>query len=826
MHRSRLLASFGLLVTALAAASSGCGNSASSTSTGTGGSGGTTGSGATGGASTSSGGDTTGSGGAPAGIQARFELPQSGAPAFLDVPFPSDLYLGANGLVGDIPGLDTYVKSGSSFLVAGLSALNGFGTTAGALFEIDDLTAGKPAAIDPKSLPATEADSTSAAATVMLVDLAAADAKSALVPARVDYHDDGGKARPLLVVYPARGVVLEEKHRYAAVLTTGVRTPDGQSVAASKTFAAVRDGAQRSTDAEKSYGDAIDALAKLVPALADRTKIAAIAAYTTNDASKELVAMRAGAMGQKNLVNLSWDAAALAPMGQGLFANAPLPPGFTATLDAWLGSPAALPDGSDDPAADQKTGRAHHAIAAIGTAVFSAPNYLVESAKGYGDAAHHNFARDASNNPIQSADKPSSKIWMTIVLPKAPVPASGYPVVVVQHGLGGDRSAALQTADLFARKGWATVAIESVTFGARASEADFTADATSGFAWSGGAGAYNGPDGFVDKRNGSNDFFGVLKDLGAVRDQMRQSVLDIGAAIDVVRSPTLDLGPLLLAVPGAKLDAGRVAFLGHSLGGIMGSMVAAVEPGVGAFVLNVAGAGLMTEIAPNSPGIAGLLALAGTANFGFTGAKLVPGHPLLHLIQHIVDPGDPLRYARSIVTSPATLNGKKNAPKNVIQIESLSDEWVANQANEALARAAGFPLAAPNAGSQTGIPLIEAMPVGGAISGVPVAGVTAVLVQAGPATHANELYDAKGTHHYAYPFPRFDQAVPFPPLAADITVNEPHDGLSAMMLGFLESAFAGGGAPVVKGFPAPVADYDGDGAPDKTDADPNDPAKQ
>ena len=95
--------------------------------------------------------------------------------------------------------------------------------------------------------------------------------------------------------------------------------------------------------------------------------------------------------------------------------------------------------------------------------------------------------------------------------------------------------------------------MQSVTFGARAVEAASTTDAVAGFPWSGVATAYNGPDGFVDKPNGSNDFFGNLKNLGALRDQMRQSVLDLGSALDVIKNPALDLGPLLQAVPVAKL---------------------------------------------------------------------------------------------------------------------------------------------------------------------------------------------------------------------------------------------------------------------------------
>src|SRR5436190_796214 len=73
-------------------------------------------------------------------------------------------------------------------------------------------------------------------ASVMLVDLEPADPSSALVPARVAYHDDralGAEMPPALVVYPARGVVLSSAHRYAAVVTTAVHGEDGQAIGAS-----------------------------------------------------------------------------------------------------------------------------------------------------------------------------------------------------------------------------------------------------------------------------------------------------------------------------------------------------------------------------------------------------------------------------------------------------------------------------------------------------------------------------------------------------------------------------------------------------------------
>jgi hypothetical protein len=769
-----------------------------------------------------------GQGGAVQGAsaEAHFALPAAGAPSFLDVPFPSDLYRGADGMVGDIPGLDAYFPKGIDFLKAGLAGSNGFGATAGALFRIDDTSAAtaKPAALDGASFPADEAASTGADATVMIVDLEAQDASKALVPARVEYHDDssiGAKTRPLLAVFPARGVVLEEGRKYAFVLTTGVKAKDGKPLAASAAFAELRDG-KRDGDAAKLYGDAVDQVGKLVPALADKTKIAALAVYTTHDVAHELADVRAE-LSKAKAPALSWAAADIAPMGAALFANAPLPQGYTATLDAWLGKPDKLQNG-DDPAGDSTKGRAHDALAAIGTAVFDAPNFLVEDAKGFSSTKHHLFARDASGKIIANPDKPTSKVWVTIALPKGDVPPGGFPVVVFQHGLSQDRSLLLAVANTYAQKGWATVAIEPVTFGARAPEAANTVDAKAGFEWSGAGGAYDGPDGFVDQRNGSGDFFGGLQSLGGCRDQMRQSVLDLATLIDMVRDASFDLGPLKKAVPSAKLDGSKLAYVGNSLGAIIGSILAAVEPNLKTYVLNVVGGGLMVELGSSSPFISDSLKTAGSFNYGLGKNRFTPGHPLVQTLQHVLDGGDPLLYARHVTMDPMTAGGAKLPPKNVLQIEVAWDEIVANVANEAFARAAGFPLAKPNLGSLTGLPLASADPVNGIISGVPMAGVTALVVQAGPAVHGADYYDAKATHTYAIPFPRFEEADPFPKLPATIDVAQPYLDLQAASVGFIESDFAGK-TPELGAFGTPKMDYDGDGFEDSKDADPNDPAK-
>jgi hypothetical protein len=784
---------------------------------------------------------------------ARFDLAASGAPVFLDVPFPSDAYLDADGtLVDVIPGLGDdgsapdgryLVPYGSAHLNFGLSEMNGFGVNGGCLFRIDDATKKDDegrlvtAEIDPATLPA-DGDIASGAS-AMLLDLEATDGASARVPARVRaFKPNKGSDTPgVIVIYPARGLVLKEGHRYAAIVTSGVKAANGAPLGASATFAAIANG-ERDTPTKKLYGDAIDKAIALMPELSGT--IANIAPYTTMNQSPELFAMRT-ALEAAGPAALSFAPPDLAPVHAALFAagsDADLPTGWTATLDAWLGQPDKLPDGTDDPATDQGNGYAHDALAAVGHAVFDAPNFLRENAAmGYEDPQHHTVYRDAAGKPAINPDRPTNKVWLTITLPNSAMPADGFPVVMMEHGLGGDRATVLELGNTFARKGWATVTVEAMTHGTRAPVAKYTKDETafptrrgekdsSGTLlkkW-GPAGMYDGPDGFVDSPNGATDFFGMLLSIGAIRDQIRQSVLDYCSTAEVLRNPALDLGPLKVKVPGAKLDGSRVAYAGISLSGILGSMVAAIDPHVKAFVLDVPGGGFITELATESPTISQLLATAVSFNFGFTkDAPVPPFHPGAHLLQHIVDPGDPLTFAHYIVKAPGTVGTAVNPKKSVLQIEVLWDQLVSNQSNEALAAAAGFGLAEPSTGPIAGVSLVSVQPKDGVISDYPESGITAVMVQSSPAVHGNNMVSRHGTRTFSHPYGKWETDDPFSSLPSAISVAQPYLETQSATVEFIGGSFDGK-TPPVKWSPPPVRDFDGDGKADDADAAPEDPA--
>ncbi len=759
----------------------------------------------------------------------------------MDVPFPSDAYL-QNGHIGTIPGLDAIFTVNSEMLQHALLVHDGFGRTTYAAFYVDDPSlppndddSVAAALIDTTTLPQSETECGSAASSVFLFDLDA----SAKVPCRAAFHKaPQGHTRPVLGVGPARGVVLAGGHKIAAVLTSRIKDKSGKALSASADFQKIATG-DRTAGVGALYGGAFDTVKAAIGGDLGKDEIVGLAVYTTNKMEEELYGLR-DELEDSATPTLSWDAPTMAPMGAAKFTNvSPLPAGFTASLDDWLGvATEKLPDGTDDPDRLLPV-PAHDAIDAAGSAVFDAINYLSVRAGGYGDDDHANFARDGSGKIIPAPEKPTDKIWVTLFVPKKAMPASGYPVVIVQHGLSSSREYAFSLANTFCKNGWMVAAIDSVTFGARAPEAIYQVDQHSSWATAPGA-KFDGPDGLADpvagSFNSSADLFGTLLNIGAFRDQLRQSEIDTAQVAKVLRSNP-DLSPLQTGAVAPKIDPAHVAYVGDSLGGIEGAVAAAIEPKLDAWALNVAGGGIVLEVAARSPVISPQLN-GGGLNFGFTGDQFSDVHVAVTLIETIAEPGDPLLYASHLVTSPHTLKGSPTKPRNLLQIEVLFDELVTNEGDEALARAAGMSLAGPNVGSNAelldlvhpeqnlrAVPLATVNPDATGIHDTPMTGVTAVVVQVGPGTHGSDFVDSKGHRTFAAPWALFDQLQPFPSAPTAYDVSCPYRELQTAVTGFFTGAF-GGQTPSVSGFKPPVRDLDGDGTPDATDPDPNDPTKK
>ncbi len=267
------------------------------------------------------------------------------------------------------------------------------------------------------------------------------------------------------------------------------------------------------------------------------------------------------------------------------------------------------------------------------------------------DPASRNLTR-FNPVPAKTADL---QIPVVISVPNAlsgqAKPASGWPVVIFQHGLTRNRFDMLGLADFFAQGGLAIVAIDIPLHGLTPTspaqphllpyrqagrERIFDVDLSNNTTLA------PGPDGNVD---GSGQNFVNLGSLLTTRDNLRQAAADLMSLTRAL--PTLDLPD----VAGPDLDGGRIHLIGHSLGAIVGATFGRFSPIVRTASLFMGGGGVANTI-NDSPAF-GPAIRAGLA--AQSGGLLVPGTALFNQFlrdaQHAADAGDPINYFALLVAT-------------------------------------------------------------------------------------------------------------------------------------------------------------------------------
>jgi pimeloyl-ACP methyl ester carboxylesterase len=708
----------------------------------------------------------------------------SEAPRYGRAPFPTDA-LREGPHLGLIQGLDLVAKQHADLIAAHLEPLDGFGLRPTVEFFIQG-------EIDPATIPAQTSALTDA---LFVLDVDPNTGESG-APIPFDWKYDAD--RSVIVGAPAMGTQLFEGTRYAAVITTDVRSPDGESVFPSYQLELV---AHDPPARWRTTGQALEEL-KTLPPLDGR--IAGLAVFTTQYASDALVRAR----------NVIANTAAVTPPKL-TFGDPSIIFDSPSELAALLGQATRVTSGprnglehwgTDDP-----NGIAKDHIAVVATGTINIAKFRRDDT-GTDGPEDETFELGIDGVPLVQSEQ---DIPITIVLPKGTVPAKGFPVVVFGHGLGGSRHDVLNIAEPITAQGYALVAIDMFGHGSRydatdagnnlAGKSGFTGDRAlkDGFGDDTGLGAYL-------------DFFEGFMNISAIRDSMRQSALDFARVAMLIRSkPSL----AALAGPFATMptfDPDKVAYLGESFGTVIGTELAAIEPSIGLYVLNVAGGGLLDQILPNSPNI-GDLATPFAEQLYRTQGTLDRFHPLNGLLQNIFDGADSLTYSRHVLKDRFMIENQYLGRRHVVCIEVMNDEIMPNQATEALARGFGLHVLKPNVDAPDGLFQIESPGAGN------VNNQTGILVQYEPATHGYNWSAERGDLVYVPGGPA-EGDVRFPKLATKITILEPIYETHAQVAEILSTYFAGQN-PKVRSTKAPVADFDGDGRPDKTDPDPYDPTK-
>jgi hypothetical protein len=613
-------------------------------------------------------------------------------------------------------------------LVFGLNTLNGFSTTAPIVTENSDslpaLTDG--AHVDPASLAAAGAvnvvelvngagSNHSAPEFIACLNCASSNALTPLPDGGISPQPDGGFPPEQLQIVPT--APLDESSRFAAYVSTDVKSTDGKNVAASPTFALFR----MSNPLVDSGGHST------VQGVSDQQ---AQGAEPIRQALKPAFDALEGAGVPRSKIALGWvfDTQSTQSVLNQIHAA---PAAASVPTAPWnVSAPAAL-----QPAAPPAFPHAN--LSAVFSGEYASP-----------------FLLTGTGGTINPATTYVQTVNFFVALPSSAAPSTGYPVVIFGHGFQGNHSQLFALADTFAAQGFASIAIDENFHGDRTSctgsgpviAAQGIPGATDDYACGGpgnapnpvaqkcdeklpighcvnrttagnacaylspgssagtGGDAYcasvgqgiclptaNGQPGVSTCANG--DFWRVptggisgstpdatwapvisgwnifnVSNLFATRDNLRQQVADDAQLARVVMDTTPITGAapglnaqLMFAIEGAGgtqpiLDTSGVHYVGQSLGGILGTLYVASSPEVHTGVLNVP-AGDLIRIFLTSPN-----ATLSALRAGFIGQLqaqgIQPNTPafddFIGLAKMILDPADPLNSGFALTHNQGT----------------------------------------------------------------------------------------------------------------------------------------------------------------------------
>ena len=635
-------------------------------------------------------------------VRARFELAEAPMPLGA-IPFPDDLYLDSSGriAVSTVPG-ESRAPEYMRALRRSLSELDGFSAVAPVFFGFDGELA-------PESLPANTQESLEDDASVFLVDVDPSSPEAfSRVP--VEVHFDGPSGQ--LALRPAAGHPLRAARRYAAVVTTAVRSTLDEPVLPAPAFAAIRDPDVALTDprwqqARLAYEPVLETLERNgLP----RTEVVALAVFRVQQVLGDLEDARA----------LVQEGAPPAPNVAALVSGG--------ELDALLGSPP-----SDSVGLDVLGGAPHDHIATLVQGTFSGPGLLSAAAKVRGA-----FER---NDAGELRVKRSAEVPFSLWLPLSASSLGPLPVVLVQHGEGGERADALAIANTLCGLGFAVLALDAPFHGLRGAGNDainrFTGEAE--------------PDGFGDAAGaftGEDDVDGPLAPFHPFyrRDAMRQGVVDLMGAVRLLQQGDFSvLGGLAPELAEVRFDTGSIGFVGLGEGAEMGVMLAAVEPSIGAFELAFAAGGTLDSWLSSPRQQARVQRLA--ARVG-RDAQLLHSTdypprfwPELAVFQTLLERGEAQVFAPLV----------RRLPINALILMARDDEQVANASTEALAFALRAQVVGGDARHLVLTPLeVEPGQTGTANFVVQEDAVTRILFELDPADHYG-LQNARGEQRFERP---------------------------------------------------------------------------
>jgi hypothetical protein len=295
------------------------------------------------------------------------------------------------------------------------------------------------------------------------------------------------------------------------------------------------------------------------------------------------------------------------------------------------------------------------------------------------------FLKAADGGDIDLVAPPTPvDVCVALTVPKAKPPAKGFPLVVFAHGTGGSFrshvSASVAGAFATGDVKFAVLGIDQVSHGTRR------------------AGSTTAPDSL---------FFNFLNPAAARGNPLQGAVDQLLLARFAETLDGAGKAPF-------RIDPERLVFLGHSQGATEGSLAAPYADRYRALVLSGNGGSLQRALLTKSKPVdlrATLPLLLSDVPFDDMAAA-AEYHPVLSLIQHWIDPADPLNFARHVALEP--LPG--HTARHTFQTYGLDDTYSPPLTLGVYVLAGGFAQVAPEL-DPLGLDVV-APPLAGNLEGV------------------------------------------------------------------------------------------------------------
>jgi hypothetical protein len=374
--------------------------------------------------------------------------------------------------------------------------------------------------------------------------------------------------------------LLEQHTRYALIVTRGVRDRFGAPVEASEAFLRVRTSlaaGQPLNGDQEDYGQSLrDALAAARGAGTPDSEVVSASVFTTQSVTAVLEKIR----DQLKAATPEPADFLLGPNGERTVFDLEQLTGISYSQQTRVDPPEFNPVNLNLALLRIRPST----VRQIAFGRYRSPDFAVHPGE---------FIPPVGTRTGTPAVQSTNDIYFDLVLPSGPKPPGGWPVVMFLHGNGNGKNAGntlLNVASSMATQGIATIGINAVGHGF-GPLSTLTVARGDGEPLTFAAGGRS-----IDQdRNGvfvGNE--GLFAPAPWViirgRDGFRQTTVDHMQLMRVIEAGMDVDGD---AAP--DLDPSRVYSLGQSLGGSVGTLLVAVEPGVRAGVMSVAGAGIENQ---------------------------------------------------------------------------------------------------------------------------------------------------------------------------------------------------------------------------------------